>query len=771
MTYPESRLWRPLLPGALVSLLLCLSVATLATPSEPEAGIEPAMTAGAAAAQRGQFDQAAQHWQAASIAAAQAGDTARQLDALLQLADAQQALGYARDMLATLHTAQALAEQLDDPVRRAAALGALGKAEWSVGAAEEARRHLESSITLARQAQASHIAAASLNHLGNLRIDQGDRSAARSAYQDSLELARQTGDKALIATVLLNAARLAQQEGDARRAETLLTEAARAIQALPDGHDKAFQQLTLGQRRRDQPGADAARRKQAAQDFAAAATLARQLGDARSLSYALGYRAQLHQETGQSGAALAQYRQAVFAAQEIDAPELLYRWQWAIGRLLHAQGDEDGAILAYQQAVANLQRMRPDFIATRRAVAGQSFRVRVGDAFVELADLLLRRAARPSDSTRRAADLLAARDTMEALKTAEVKDYFQDDCVVALQSRTVALDRSPPHTAILYPILLPDRLVLLLKIGQGIQQTSVPVAHETLTHTVREFRHYLEKRTTREYLPLAQQLYGWLIEPLRTELTTQDIDTLVIIPDGPLRTIPLAALHDGQRFLIDRYAVATTPGLTLTDLRPVRRQAIQPLLNGLTESVQGFPPLEHVQQELTAIHAVYGGTVLEDQDFRLASVQQELQQTPYSIVHIASHGQFASEARDTFLLTFDDKLTLDRLERFMSLSQYRDQPVELLTLSACQTAAGDDRAALGLAGVAVKAGARSALATLWFVNDQASAQLVTEFYQQLRNPDLSKAQALQQAQLTLVNDRRYRHPGYWSPFLLIGNWL
>jgi CHAT domain-containing protein len=299
----------------------------------------------------------------------------------------------------------------------------------------------------------------------------------------------------------------------------------------------------------------------------------------------------------------------------------------------------------------------------------------------------------------------------------------------------------------------------------------VRVNRDTLTATVREFRHYLEKRTSREYLPFAQQLYGWLIRPLQGELDAQDIDTLVIVPDGPLRTIPLAALHDGQGFLISRYAIATTPGLTLTDFRPIQRQKIQPLLNGLTEAVQGFPSLQHVQRELAAIHAAYGGKVLENEDFRLASVQQELKETPYSIVHIASHGQFASDVRHTFLLTFDDKLTMDRLERFMALSQYRDQPVELLTLSACQTAAGDDRAALGLAGVAVKAGARSALATLWFINDQASAQLVTEFYRQLRDLDVSKAKALQQAQVQLLTDRRYQHPGYWSPFLLIGNWL
>ncbi len=569
----------------------------------------------------------------------------------------------------------------------------------------------------------------------------------------------------------LNAARLAVRDRDPRTAETLLAEAARLVQTLPDSHDKAFHLLAIGQLRRTLPGASATQRSQAAQDFSTAATLARQLDDQRSLSYALGYQAQLHQDGGHPIEALALYRQAAFAAQQANAPELLYRWQWQIGRLLKTQGDHDASILAYQQAVDNLQTIRQDFIPNRTSSAG-SFRASVGDVFVELADLLLQRAARQPNPTLREADLLAARDTMEALKTAEVRDYFQDECTTALQARTVTLDRqSLSRTAVLYPILLPDRLELLLDAPRGLQQITVRVDRETLTGAVREFRHYLEKRTSRGYLPPAQQLYGWLIRPLQSELDNQQIDTLVIVPDGPLRTIPLAALHDGESFLISRYAIATTPGLTLTDLRPVQRQKIKPLLNGLTEAVQGFPSLEYVRRELATIHAVYGGKVLENEDFLLLGVQRELKETPYSIVHIASHGQFASDVRDTFLLTFDDKLTMDRLERFMALGQYRDQPVELLTLSACQTAAGDDRAALGLAGVAVKAGARSALATLWFINDQATALLITEFYHQLRDPDLSKAKALQQAQLILLSDRRYQHPGYWSPFLLIGNWL
>jgi CHAT domain-containing protein len=191
----------------------------------------------------------------------------------------------------------------------------------------------------------------------------------------------------------------------------------------------------------------------------------------------------------------------------------------------------------------------------------------------------------------------------------------------------------------------------------------------------------------------------------------------------------------------------------------------------LTEGVQGFPPLPNVAVELEAIQKLQVSSVLLNQEFLVSRVEKGLQSQQPAIVHVASHGQFESDVRKTFILTFDDKLTMDRLDQFVGFFRSRDEPLELLTLSACQTAAGDDRAALGLAGVAIKAGARSALATLWYINDQASSDLVAEFYRQLQDPAVSRALALQRAQLKLLNDPRYRHPGYWSPFLLINNWL
>jgi CHAT domain-containing protein len=178
------------------------------------------------------------------------------------------------------------------------------------------------------------------------------------------------------------------------------------------------------------------------------------------------------------------------------------------------------------------------------------------------------------------------------------------------------------------------------------------------------------------------------------------------------------------------------------------------------------------------VQKLLGGTKLLDQDFTLANLQEQLQNKSYPVVHIATHGKFGVDAASTFLLTFDSRMTLEQIDEVLreaKLSQKRpqrsQQPVELLTLSACQTAAGDNRAALGIAGVAVRAGVRSALASLWNINDEATVPLIEEFYTQLEQPQVTKAEALQTAQLKMINHLEYSHPAVWSPFILIGNWL
>jgi len=327
---------------------------------------------------------------------------------------------------------------------------------------------------------------------------------------------------------------------------------------------------------------------------------------------------------------------------------------------------------------------------------------------------------------------------------------------------------------VIYIIALPTRTELLVSLPSGrLERFKADVSDETLTETVRLFRLNLEDRTTESYLEQAQQLYAWLIKPLEPLMTKGRLDTMVFVPDGALRTVPMSALHDGQKFLIEKYAVAVTPGLELMEAKPAARVQANIMIRGLSEAREGFPALVNVPQEVDQIEKLYArNDTSMNEKFIHDGVGEKLRQEPFTIVHIASHGHFDNDVRKSFVLTFDKHLTLDDLETYIRPAQLRDHPLELLTLSACQTAAGDDRAALGLAGIAVKAGARSAFATLWFVNDAASTQLVGDFYLELTtHPQRSKAQALQAAQRKLLTQARYAHPCYWAPYLIIGNWL
>jgi CHAT domain-containing protein len=744
-----------------------------ATPPSPSVPPDQEMQAGMQAFRAGDFEQASSHWSLAANAYQAAGNREGQILALVQGADADLALGRYPNAFGKLQQALTLAEQAHSPSLTAAVTGSLGNAYLLAGREADAERTLRSSIDLARKANKPQVAASALNNLGNLLASQSKFDEAAGTYRQAIDTARGAGDQSLATRVSINLARALIDNAQYREASTLLSGLGTQIRALDASHDKAYGLISVGglytrlSTAGGEPRAEAGRQAYSALNDALDTATA--IHDQRARSYALGYMGALYEQGGRYQEALDLTSQAVFAAQLVNAPELLYRWQWQTGRLLKARGEIDQAILAYQQSVHTLQTIRQDIVAGYGAHA--SFRETVGPVFFQLADLLLQRSGTAADPQQMRTYLVDARNTIEQLKGAELQDYFQDDCVAALRARTTGIDHLAVHTAALYPIILPDRLELLLSLPDGMKRFTTHVDATTLTKNVREFRALLEKKTTFQFVTYSQQLYKWIIGPLEPELKREDIKTLVIVPDGALRTIPMAALYDGKNYLIARYALATTPGLTLTDPRPIPRENVKIMINGLTESVQGFPPLPYVGQEIKNIHALYGGTVLENQRFTIPNMEKDLEQTPYSIVHIASHGNFSHDIDNTFLLTYDGKLNMNELQQFLGTTKYRTNAVELLTLSACETAAGDDRAALGLAGVAIKAGARSALATLWIVNDPASAELVSDFYRDLKNPSVSKAKALQAAQLALLKDPRYRHPGYWSPFLLIGNWL
>jgi len=732
---------------------------------------------GQRAFQIGAFSQAAADWQKAVEAFRSQRNTNKEILASVSLASAYQSLGQQRRAVQILEDALARAEITGDRSRIALVKGKLGAALILTQDKERAASLLREALETAGADQNATMSAGILNDLGNLLATQQKHSEAITAYEQSVALARQTSNTWLTAQGLCNCAATAARAGEFQKADDLNSQALRGIALLDASHAKGFLLLTSGQTDRliKLTNSEAAHglMLRTHQSLKQASELAEKLKDRSLETYALGYLGQLYEQEGQPEAALTLTRRATFAAQQAQMPEALYRWEWQTGRLLKSLGQTEPAIAAYRLAVQTMQPIRGDVsLGHGNATPQLSFRESEGPLFFELADLLLQQAKASTDPAREQDLLREARDTMEHLKAVELEDYFCDECVDVQRARTRAVESVDQHSAVVYLIPLPTRTEILIGLTSGLKRFTADVGVDALTEEVRQFRHNLETRTTYGYLAQAQQLYDWLIRPVRGMLAENQINTLVFVSDGALRTIPFASLHDGERFLIQDLAVAVAPGLSLVEPRPVGHGKAHLLLNGLSEQVQGFAPLNFVTNELRAIDPSASSETLLNKDFTLARLKSKLTDEQFSIVHIASHGEFGGDVRNTFILTYDTKLSLNGLEALIRPSQYRGQPVELLVLSACQTAAGDDRAALGLAGVAIKAGARSALASLWFVNDQSTSELISEVYRQLRqSPSVSKARALQAAQIKLLSDRRYRHPCYWSPYLLIGNWL
>ncbi len=700
-----------------------------------------------------------------------------QIDALIRLSEAYQSLGRYQTAAIRLDQAKALAAGTDNALLSIRILWRTGNLYQAGGQYAEAEQSLQESLRRAKTLSQAALTAAILNDLGNVAAAQGKFAAALASYTESFQTAQAVPAKLLAATSQVNAARVLLSSKQYRESKTRLDQAAGILRGLEPSHEQASVFITIGltyaKLRAGLVELNTDLTLAAFQALHDAAKAADQLGDRRASSFAWGYMGKLYEEEHRYAEALNVTQHAILMGRQAAAPEALYRWQWQAGRLLKALGRSGAAIDAYRQAIIAVQSIRPEVSAvTAEEQAGASFRETVGAVYFELADLLLRGADRDTDPRHREAVLREARDTVELFKVAELQDYFHDECVQAARSQATGLEKVSKTAAVIYPIMLQDRLEILVSLPSGMVRKTVPVGAEALTEEIRAFRNFLEKRSTREYLSHAKKLYGWLIQPIEPLWADAGIDTLVIVPDGALRTIPLAALHDGTQFLIKKYAVATTPGVTLTDPRPLDRKSIKLLSVGITEAVQDFPALPHVSRELETIHGLYGGTSLLNKQFMMSRVEEELKAHPYSVMHIASHGQFQSDSNETFLLAYDGKMTMDRLEEFVGMLRFREEPLALITLSACETAAGDDRAALGLAGVAIKAGARSALASLWFLDDQASSQLVTEFYQQLHDDSVaSTAIALQRAQIKFLENPEYNHPAYWAAFLLLNNWL
>ncbi|WP_414573586.1 CHAT domain-containing protein [Nostoc sp. CCY 9925] len=708
----------------------------------------------------GKTEQALNTWQQATTIYTAAGYTQGRIGSLINQAQAQQALGLYLQARKTLAEVEQTLENQPDEQLKTTGLRSLGNVLKSVGAFADSRRILQQSLELSQNASKSQPElSATLLSLGNTAYAQGDTDAALAYYEQAANIVSANSMTQIQAQI--NQLQLLIATGQTKKAENLSVELQPKFSNLSPSRSTIYSRINFA---KSLVKLGTKENATSAKLLAIAIQEAENLSDRQAQSYALGYLGGLYEQTQQWSNAQDLTQQALQIAQAINAPHIAYQWQWQLGRILKAQGEIKQATSAYEVAFTTLKSLRGDLVAINSDIQF-SFREAVEPVYREYVQLLLN----PESSQEQ---LIQARQVIESLQLAELDNFFRSAC---LQGQIVQIEQIQQSAAtVIYPIILPDRLEVILSLPeQGLRHYATKISQPEVEEVIEQLRENLEKPfTTPEGKLLSAKVYDWLIRPVEAELAQSQVKTLVFILDGALRNVPIAALYDGNNYLVEKYSIALTPGLELLGPRPLRQSKLKTLAAGLTEARHGFSSLPNVSDELKTIESEVPSEVLLNQTFTSAALRKQIDSVPFSVVHLATHGQFSSNADETFVLAWDKPIKINELKDLLrSREQTTPEPIELLVLSACETAEGDKRAALGLAGVAIQAGARSTLASLWSLDDESGARLVGQFYKELATKQVTKAEALRQAQLSLLKDPDYRHPVHWAAYVLLGNWL
>lgn len=654
-----------------------------------------------------------------------------------------------------------------DKQLKAKAFQSIGDVLRRVGQYQESRTFLDQSLVIAKKVGSRQDVADILLSLGNTAKVQKDAKAAFDYYQKAIEISP-FPEQHILAKLNQLSLLIAQQKISS--AQALVPEIEQLFPKLSPTSAAIDARISLARSlmklQRDFPQQSNLAKQQLliTQYLADAIALARDIGDRRGESEAMGNLGTLYEENQQLEEAQQLTEEALLIAQTVNATELSYQWHWQLGRILRAKGESAQAIAAYTKSVDTLATLRSDLVAISSEVRF-SFQENIEPVYRQLADLLLQ----PSAQEVTQANLKQARDVIESLQLAELDNFFRDAC---LDTEPVPIDELDPQAAILYTVILDDRLEVIAALpGKPLQHYSTVISQQEIEIDITSIVSLVKSPRRRLNLLSFQKVYQWLIAPIEKELAANDIKTIVFIPDGILRNLPPAVLHDGDRYLVEKYNLAIAPGLKLVDPKPTILTKRKLLLAGLTEARQGFSSLPGVNKEFQDINKLYPAEILLNKSFTEANFNEIVEDSNYRVIHLATHGKFSSNLDNTFVLTWDERLNINELNELIRADTKQVNPIELLVLSACETASGDRQAALGLAGIAVRAGARSTMASLWAVDDEATVMLMTNFYQELRKTNMTKAEALRIAQQKVLKERKFSHPYFWSAFILIGNWL
>ena len=711
---------------------------------------------------------------------------------------------------AAIHTFETVlknAEKTNDKLGQAVTLAELGYTHYLTGNAEKAKPLLEKASVLASPLNNHELSALIDDYLGMtyLTLDLNEQAAQR--FSSALTQAKALNNPTLVLTIQTNQTRL---EKDNNKRAVQLTQLGQNILKLPDNEFKLKSLLAVSEQLLDILKTTANKNLiKPLYDLLNQVYLLANT-NTRLRSQAEGYLADLYRSQDLNDDALSWLEKAIFDAQQVNAVDLLMQWELNSGELLKANHNYSEAITAYQHAIKHLNDIRYSLPAN--LPDGQSsIRGFVDPIYRGLADILLMQAEKARDNTEKQQLLSQAIDAIETIKQTELEDYFNDRCLVDEDEFLDLKTAIRPNIAIIYPVILADRVELLFRTGENkdFKQSSTPVSNIIVNQAIEQTAQYLREGQG-NYRPTSRQLYQWLLKPNDEFLKSQGIKTLVYLPDGALRQVPFSILLNDKRFAIEDYEIVTLPRLLLKQnvvYKETKKQALLAALSkpdggSLDELLQGgfnnilgqrsvestaLPEmtvkdkalserallveqlsLPSVIQEVSSLQKSFNNTALINQQFTEQEFKSSVMTGQYDLVHIASHGFFGKNAENSFIMLYDRNLKLSEFQNILNVEQIKYKPIDLLTLSACQTASGDDKALLGFSGIAIKTNTLSAIGTLWSVNDEATSTFMKDFYRHLESEP--KATALRQAQLGLLKTPKFKHPYYWSPFILVGHW-
>ena len=743
---------------------------------------------------QGRLEDALTAWRVSAQSYAQARDESGVAIAQINQARALQALGLNHQAETVLRQVYQQVRQQPNPDLQATGYRRLGEVLRQVGDLKTARDLLQTSLSLATHPKNTSLI---FLELGNTERSMGDRliaigrqsaaqphlQAAQAAYQQAIDIDQPLQAQLNLLSLLIATRRIPQAIQQLPAIEQTLAETPPSRTTINARINLAESLMQLAQTPQEKIissaqtptliDASSVSPVAIAHLLSTAIQQAQTLNDQQAESYGLGQLGALYEQAGQWKDAQSLTQQALLKLETLQVPEIRYRWEWQLGRLLQQQGDQGGAIRAYEAAVNSLQRVRNDLLNVNADIQF-SFRDNVEPVYRQYVELLLSSGQTTQPQPQQ---LEQAIQTIDRLQLAELENYL--GCALT-QVRSVDQVQAP-NTAIIYPIMLSNRLVIIAQMPGAsgpliYHESRIPQATAEATLSTLQ-RNLSNPGRTPEVLKDAQTVYDWLIRPLEADLAQASIQTLAFVLDGSLRNIPMSVLHDGEQYLIEKgYAVAIAPRLQMftpsssdSPLKvTVGGVGIPQVINETK-----FPPIAKLREELEDIaQYVEVSDLLVDEAFTTENIRQQLQTGEFSAIHWKTHGVFSSDPQETYIVAYKEQIIARELNDLIGLgSQDGARPLELLVLSACETAQGDNRAVLGLAGIAARTGTRSVLSTLWIAQDTPNTEFMARFYRVLTQSGVSKAEAVRQAQLALIQEYGYTTPYIWSNYVLIGNWL